>query len=395
MEANSLKYFSCTLLFFVALYSCNTKEKGSGDEPNQGVKSASFETIDSIKVDFLGMPAVQDIDPISKTLIFLDDKVYSQDIYIADFDGEILNSFSKFGDMPDNYGGLRAPLKIIGKNEILAYGIHGFFKYDFSGKNRLQVRHEFDLLNRYSINNMGTGMEEKNEQFLYLNSIDPKLKKNDLQFYDEINLLTWMYPKRGEKEQIVKFPESSLFKNGKFFYRDSWSPVYTLSEDLVYVIFGMEPVIYMYSSSSPYELLNFISLDLPGYQYFKGSDIYNDGFEIEGLYSKYGRIINLKKVNGYFLVCYFPGYDSADREEGRSNKTLEEKKSFNKRMEKKYPYQTAVFDSLGNFIDNIHSDKLVLSSLVIRNNELWMKEKFDTEIERDYFRLFRVALKLE
>lgn len=46
----------------------------------------------------------------------------------------------------------------------------------------------------------------------------------------------------------------------------------------------------------------------------------------------------------------------------------------------------------------IIKDKEYLSdaahSMIIRNGELWMMEKPDEEVEKDYFRLFRVGLKV-
>lgn len=38
---------------------------------------------------------------------------------------------------------------------------------------------------------------------------------------------------------------------------------------------------------------------------------------------------------------------------------------------------------------------LVARSMLIRKRELWMLETPDEEVERDYFRLFRVVLKSE
>lgn len=35
------------------------------------------------------------------------------------------------------------------------------------------------------------------------------------------------------------------------------------------------------------------------------------------------------------------------------------------------------------------------SSMLLRNGQLWMMERADEEVERDYFRLFRVGLKIE
>ena len=51
-------------------------------------------------------------------------------------------------------------------------------------------------------------------------------------------------------------------------------------------------------------------------------------------------------------------------------------------------------DSTGNLLAEIDPGNLWPSTTIIRNGELWMME-FDPEIELDYFRLFKVSLKLE
>ncbi|MCL6260419.1 hypothetical protein M3O96_15055 [Aquiflexum sp. TKW24L] len=51
--------------------------------------------------------------------------------------------------------------------------------------------------------------------------------------------------------------------------------------------------------------------------------------------------------------------------------------------------------SLGNVATDFVPEGLVAESMLLRNSELWMMEKPDEELERDYFRLFRVGLKIE
>jgi hypothetical protein len=64
-------------------------------------------------------------------------------------------------------------------------------------------------------------------------------------------------------------------------------------------------------------------------------------------------------------------------------------------MQKKYPARIAILDSLGNLVNDFVPDGLIASSMLVRNGELWMQEKPDEEVERDFFRLFRVELKVE
>lgn len=394
MISNFSENFIYGLVVVLALYSCDARNRVSGDEDNPGIGTASIEKLDSITIGFLGNPTVQDLDPVSQTVIFMDRKEHSEDILIADFEGEIINSFSKQGDMPDSYGRINANLRILSDNTFLVYGSSGFCVYDYAGENILKIKHDIDPLNYVAIG-MGGGLEAVGEKFLYWNATDPGMKHNDLGFYEEAYLLSWIYPEAGREEPIIKFPESSLFRSGKYFARDSWSPVFTVSNDLIHVVFGMEPVIYTYQSSPPYSLLSTIPLDLPDYQYYKGADRYDPSFEIKWFASRYGQIGNVKKMGDVFLLTYFPGYDVLDRKVSTSNLSPEERGAFRARMSEKYSSRLVVLDSMGMLLAEIDPGNLWTGTLIVRNGELWMMEKLDTEIERDYFRLFRVQLKLE
>lgn len=100
-------------------------------------------------------------------------------------------------------------------------------------------------------------------------------------------------------------------------------------------------------------------------------------------------------MDNYILIAYFPGFNAADREASFTNKTPAEATNFWKEMRKKYPHRMAIFDASGNRLGDFETKELIASSMVLRNGELWMLEKPDNEVERDYFRLFRVGLKME
>jgi hypothetical protein len=92
-------------------------------------------------------------------VLFLEHKESSQIITVASFDGQVLSSFSKWGDMPDSYGNLMASLNIIGSNSFMAYGSRGFFAYTFEGKLQSYVKHSGDPYIGFNRIGIGVGME--------------------------------------------------------------------------------------------------------------------------------------------------------------------------------------------------------------------------------------------
>ncbi|WP_339902463.1 hypothetical protein [uncultured Cyclobacterium sp.] len=385
-----VKHLNFRIIIILGLCSCGAKDNVSGDEDNQRVKSASFEKIDSVTIEFLGNPVIHDLDPVSQKVVFSDFKEDQTNLFIAHFKDGIMSSFSKEGDMPDSYGSMNANATILNDSTFLVYGSKGFFVYDYTGKNISKIKHDLQL--NYKEIGMGRGMTAKGDKYLYWNASRPSMRHNDLRFYHEAYLLSWIYPETGKAEPIIQFPESSLFRSGKYFARDSWTPVFTTSDEFIHVVFGIEPVIYTFRSSLPYSILSRIPIELPDYQYFKGKDSYHT--ELEWLWLNYGKITNIKKVGDFFLVTYFPGYDAYDREISASNLSPNERKEFITKMREKYRNRVVVLDLNGNLLAEIDPGNLWPSSTIIRNGELWMME-FDPEVELDYFRLFKVSLKLE
>jgi hypothetical protein len=390
------KYF----IFFItiAICSCYSKSKESVEKQIQEKPLiVSFDKIDSIKVDFLGNPNIHDIHPESRTVLFVHNySMFSEDIHLADFEGLVFSSFSKTGDYPDTYSSLLSTLRIVDDNSFLANGYNGFMTYNFDGRLISQVKHiDFQVPN-YSPLLMGHGMEKMGDKYVYINQDSPK--DNDYSNksrYDEMYLLDLLDPATGEREGIIKFPESSIFKSGKYFYRNAWDPVFHIENKKIHVAFGLEPVIYTFDASPPFELDSALPIDLKDYNYFKGADEYSEEISFFGLRFTSAMILNIKKYQDFFLVAYFPGYDDLDTQTNFENKSPEESKLFYERMKKKYPHRIAIVDSIGNVINDFVPDNLEPSSMLLRDEQLWMMEKPNEELERDYFRLFRVGLKVE
>jgi hypothetical protein len=378
--------------FFFLLFACETGgDRVNGSQSNLFNQTVTLEKLDSIKVDFLGNPIVHDIHPDSKTVLFLDDGPYAQTIILAKFDGTIVDSFSKFGDIPDSYGVLLSSIRFLDGNSFLVYGYNGFMVYDFEGNLKSQKKlGDFKVPSTQWVN-MGFGMEKLDNRYVYINQEKPPVNSQE---YKKFRLMTWLNPESGEKEPFIEFPESSVFRNGNYFFLKSWFPVYTLEEDRIHVVFGSDPVIYEFEIQPPYSLLSTLPMNLPNYRQFKGSENSNDE-RLFGMAMISGSVENIKKIDGFYFVAYSPGYNRLDTETYFENKSPEEFKLFRERMQKKYLPKIAILDSLGNLINAFVPKGLVANSMLIRKGELWMLEKPAEEVEQDYFRLFRLELKIE
>jgi hypothetical protein len=376
-------------LFILLFLSCNSKNNKAAPPLR---KAVTLEKVDSIQINYLGNPTVHDIDPRSGTILFVEHKQFTEDILVADFKGETLTSFSKLGDVPDGYGKLMSTLRINDSKSFLAYGYNGFMTYDLSGKLLSRVELKQFQLPYFRRDAMGFGMEKSGNRYVYADQEEPvSNSQSNTRFYEKMDLLFWLNPEFGNREPFVKLPESSLFRNGKHFYMGAWEPIFTMEDDRIYIVFGSEPVIYIYSLNEPYSLISSIPINLEDYQYFRGS---TDNSVDHTLMFTSGRVLNIKKIDGYYVIAYFPGYSSADKKAESENKSHEENLIFRERMLKKYAKRISVIDAAGNRVADFVPDGLVPESMLVRNGELWMQELPDEEVERDYFRLFKVGLRI-
>src|SRR5690554_1939186 len=245
-----MRFYIPTFILSLIIFSCESNDDGKvTTEISQPSKVISFEKLDSIKIDYLGIPTVHDIDPRSGTVLFMEHREFSEEIMVADFDGIVRASFSKMGDMPDSYGVLMSTLRIDGDSSFTAYSYNGFLTYDFSGELRSRVKLKDFQVPNFSRKAMGFGMEKLGNKYLYIEQGSRLVDYTSIDVYHEMRLLNWLDPDTGDKEPFIRFPENSIFRSGKYFFRDSWAPVFTLADELIYVAFGIEPIIYIYESS--------------------------------------------------------------------------------------------------------------------------------------------------
>lgn len=390
-----MKLSKLFLLLIICGTSCNSKKESKNNQEYGEEKQVFIEKIDSIHIEYIGNPIVHDIDPKTKIVLFLEDQEYFQEILIADFEGSINEKFSKFGDMPDSYGKLLSPIFIDSDLSFMVFGYNGFSRYTFQGELISNVPlSEFHIPNYQKIV-MGEELVKLKDKYLIADKGTRGVDYNKIHIHSDIYHFNLYDPKTGISEPIIRFPKSSIYTSGKQFYRYAWWPVYSLSDDKIYVTFGGEPIIYIYEGTFPFSLISIIPLNFSDYRYFEGKKSEDLEYNFISLSISSGRISNIKKVGDIFLVAYFQGYDLVDQEEYFANKSYNESKELRERLIKKYPTRIAIFDSLGNRLNDFIPVGLDASSMLLRDGQLWMMEQPDNEIEKDYFRLYRVGLKFK
>jgi hypothetical protein len=381
------------LLFLFGIFACTQKEK-SGEEI-QGLsesKSVTLTIVDSIQISFLGNPLVQDISPSQGRIVFMDQKEYSEEIFVADFEGDILSSFSKLGDMPDNHGGIRAPVFISGEDSLLIYGNRGYLTFDMEGKMISLVKPQgFTLYNFFSFG-MGRAFEKYGNKLLYFDQGSRNEDYSQISLYDELRVLNWHDPKTGEKTPFNSLPENSTFKSGKYYFRQSWWPAFTIADNLIYVVYGIEPIIYAFDVEEPHELKKSIPLNLKEYELFSGLSEYTEDIRKLGLGLEWGRVENIKKIGDFFVIAYFPGNNASDRDMLWENKTPDEALIFRQRMDKKYPKRIQITDLNGNQLLDFAPDRFHPETILLRQGQLWVMAKPDPDVEEDFFKVYRLGL---
>lgn len=315
-------------------------------------KKVSVEKIDSIRIEYLGNPTVHDLDPKSKLVLFMDHKESAQIIHVASFEGEILYTFSKWGDVPDNYGNLMAPLKITGRNSFLVYGSKGFMTYMVDGSLKSTVQHADAPYQGFNRIGLGLGIEELGNGYLIPNLWGGVSVPNGGEDYQKLHPLMYLDPTTGKSIPIASIPNSSIFLSGKYFFNNAWDPAFTITEDRMMVAFGLEPVVYIFERNPPYRLIGEFDLELPEYQYFKGVNDFSTDVRFFGQARTSGKILNIKMVESYLLVAYFPGFSGEDTEESFIPRSPEEARRFWEGVRQKYPHRMAVFDSSGHLISD-------------------------------------------
>lgn len=382
------EYFSQSVLryWFYGILCCCLFSCGKGVPNGQHLP---LEKLDSIKIPEKNRFIIHDI--LSKSRTYLIEITGNNTRYfLGDFDHDENLIGLRIEAFSDEFGSLIAPLKIIGEDSILAVKSKGYTLHDFSGQVISKVKSVKEI-NPPSKLEMSLEILRIGDSFLYPFSKEINSHRNVASGLDK-DIFIWLNPFTGELKSFLQIPRKSLFRNGRFFFKAAEKPVFTLTEGFIHVVFGIESVIYSFSSFPPYDLKDMISLDLPDYRKFEGWEKEKSALTHFNLPFVYGRIEGMFKIGDYFLLSYIPGLDPVQYREYQRAKSTEEQISLTRELKRKVSQKIVLVDSQGKVVYQVDADGLDPNTLLIRNGEIWMKEVKEDGFDQGFSRLFRVGL---
>jgi hypothetical protein len=377
------------LLFLLTVSLAMLACKGNESESSGNV-SFELSIIDSIRIDYLGMANLMDIHPESKRILLMSSQ--TREFVLADFNGNILQSFSKSGDMPDSYGifPLGAGKFDPDGTSFTVISNQGVYTYSLDGKLLIGGKHQENEMPGFA------GRASADQEFYWLKNkiltvgagrgVYPR---NTPEFYNAYTSLAWFDTLERKVVSFLPLDENSLFKNGKGHDIAHMIPRMTVSNDQIYVIQGIEPSIKIYASEPPYSLIRKIDFDVPDY-------FVNEGEEMKSVdprminpdvYS--GIFENLKATDDYVLTTFFPGIPETQRAPYEGLPWMEMMPA----MRKDFPPRMLVLSKDGEVLDDfVLPANLRDKQWLIRDEQLWFFKPTNLDKEEDFLTIYQVKL---
>jgi hypothetical protein len=374
-------------LWIVCLFLLSCRTGSNQDDRNQ--EKITIEKTDSVEIQLNQSFRIHDLSPEQNRIALVSEDSLVN-IVFAEIDGSTVSRFSIRKEEPGGFGLLMAPIRFLGKDSVIVYSAGGFSTYGISGAIKSQLTSLKPVfVNRAEPANR-TGLEKSADRYLHLyeKSMRNRTLVQDLD--QQTKHLVWLDIKTGKREPFLEFPEKSLFRNGKHFFSDAWKPAFTLEGGLIYVVFGIEPTVYVFDATEPYALTSSTPLNLIGYQYYKGSEIKSTALDLFDWPQYSGKILKIHRYHDSLLIVYFPGITPEDTQRLLESNSTIESFNFSREIKRKYPPRLAIVDSLGKASEASVPSGLDIESILVKDGTIWMQEKPDTQVNKNSVRLFKV-----
>lgn len=374
-------------LFLVSsiLFACGSKETDSSTD-------SSFEltVLDSIRIDYLGMANLMDIHPGSQKILLINGQ--TREFIITDFNGKVLNTFTKSGDMPDSYGSfpLGAGKFDLGGTSFTVISNQGVYTYSLDGVLLNGGKHQENEMPAFS------GRAAADQEFHWMGDkiltvgagrgIHPR---NTPEFYDAYTSLAWFDTLERKVTSFLQLDANSLFKNGKGHDIAHMIPRMTVLNDRIYVIQGIEPALKIYASKSPFEMLRKIDFDLPDYFVNQGEEMKSVDPRMINPDMYTGIFENLKATETYILATFSPGVPETSRTPFEGLGWMEAMA----KMKKDFPPRMLVLSKEGELFDEfVLPTNLRDRQWLVRDEQLWFLKPINLEEEEDFITIYQVRL---
>ena len=377
------------ILFVFSFFACESPTSSSSSENPE----LSLAIKDSIRIDYIGKLNLMDVNPEYKMILFFDPQ--NMKFVSTDFDGKILDEFSKDRDSPDGFGFYPMAAGRFNENKnIQVVSMLGIYEYDLAGNLLSSKRIPRDQALPFSGRaDAKREIQFVNDKILLAGSIARgDYNKTQPEFFDTYLQLVWADPKTGTFEQFLPLDSASIFQNNMSHEPTTLSTSFDVVNDQLYVTSGIDPFLNIYELDSPYTKLERIPLELTNYRLNPGEDPKKADPRAISYDPSFGIIQKLVKVEDKLLITYETGYDEEDALRYHEDKSDDEWEVFESRVARKYKPRYQILDLKGSLLKDSEIPDELSDFYVGRDGALWFLAKANTEVEEDFYTIYKVEI---
>ncbi|WP_297337304.1 hypothetical protein [Algoriphagus sp.] len=382
--------FFWSLLFFAWFVACQNEKSSDLSK----AKNLQLEIVDSIRVDYIGNLSFMDVKPSLQRALFFD--IQKRAFLVTDFQGNKLGEFVKEQDSPDGFGSFPMGAgRLMERDRVQVVSMFGVFEYDFEGNLLQSAKTPDDEIKSFSGRiDAQREIYPVNDKLLMTGLIARgEYNKTQPEFYDEFEQLVWIDPRTGSMEQFLSLDSASLFQNGQSHEPGMLSATFEVIDDQLVVINGGEPVLRMYELAAPYQIIKRVPLNLTDFQVNEGEDPLKADPRAISFDPSYGIISKLVRVGDFLVISYTTGYDELDRAEYQAVNSQQAYRDFNERIAGKYKNRIQIMNLDGEKMADFEFPEKLGNTMVSRDGALWFNALPNSEVEEDFFQLYRVEIK--
>lgn len=389
---NLLFISGLTLAIIISSCSSETANENLSDSDIE----FKFEIVDSLLVDYLGMPFLCDFSPNKERVLLFNSR--NTEFIITDAEGEIISQFTKEGDIPDNPGSLADRPIFYDNNTIVAHGQKGVWAYNFTGENVWKIEREEPIGYWMSKNNgRSIYLLEPQHYFTVINYDQLAIDASTDSLYENQCGLKIVNRKEKSIEPIIPLESFSRYLDGKGYKPSDMLVSNHVKGDQMVISYPREDMIYLYEwKNESFQLSDTFSLNIQPFYLDEGKDREsmkgNKGFTMSGKVGEAEVRSAFLLDGGKVLIKYNSGVKESERQEPKMKKTAEN--SITLSMPDNIPKDLFQVYKDGKKYGKPFSSSIEIASLLYVDGDfLWfIKDSDALEVEDDYAVFYKTKL---
>ncbi|WP_339755660.1 hypothetical protein [Algoriphagus aquimarinus] len=349
--------------------------------------------IDSIQIPFLGNPNLQDISPSNEKILFIESGPNDEEIFITNFNGEILNSFVTNGNTIVGHLRRIAPLHFDEDgNSFLSFGSPQIKRVSLDGKTVEIILTGIPPYYSSSPSPTNEIIVRDNKIFYNSRSEDENYNRYQKEYLKNLKLIGYLDLDKKETTTFLPFPEESIYQNGLIFPHSSWVSHFIFPQNQLLVAFEGEPALYVFDGKEPFSFRQKIDLNLGDFRAYKGHSEGEEGIDFMEAMITLGNIQSIKKLGEYVLIGYKRGFTNDQLRIWETASTPIERRELITKFEKENPKRFLLLNEDLEFLDDFPNPQFLnISSLMAREGYLW-GSKYNPNIEEDCFTIYKLEI---